>query len=184
MNPKAKSLIYSGPVILGFGLFATIYGLSSLPDTSGLFLVGIGVAGLVAFVFCELKVKSPILNIDLFRKNRVFAFSSMAALINFGATWPVALLLSLYLQYIKGFDPQIAGFVLITQPVIQVLCAPLAGRISDRIQPRIVASAAMALTTIGLIMFSFLDAGTSIVYLHQHSGAGRDRIRLFWRSEQ
>jgi MFS family permease len=86
-------------------------------------------------------------------------------LINFGATWPVALLLSLYLQYIKGFDPQTAGFVLVTQPVIQVLCSPIAGRISDKIEPRIVASIAMALTTMGLMMFAFLDNGTSLTYI-------------------
>jgi MFS family permease len=154
-----------GTTLLGFTLFSLVYGLSSLPDISGIVLIGIGIIALISFISYELKVESPILNMDLFRKNRVFAFSSLAVLINFGATWPVALLLSLYLQYIKGYDPQTAGFVLVTMPVIQVLCSPIAGRISDRIEPRIVASTAMAFTTTGLFMFSFLEKETSIAYL-------------------
>jgi EmrB/QacA subfamily drug resistance transporter len=165
IESKGEKLDIIGTAILGFTLFSIVYGLSSLPDTLGILLVGIGIVGLISFIFYELKVENPIMNMELFRKNRVFAFSSVAVLINFGATWPVALLLSLYLQYIKGFDPQTAGFVLVTQPVIQVLCSPIAGRISDKIEPRIVASIAMALTTIGLVMFAFLDNGTSLAYI-------------------
>ncbi|MCK7477971.1 MAG: hypothetical protein M0C28_11480 [Candidatus Moduliflexus flocculans] len=43
---------------------------------------------------------------------RVFAFSNLAALINYSATFAIGFLLSLYLQYIKGFTPRGAGLVL------------------------------------------------------------------------
>jgi EmrB/QacA subfamily drug resistance transporter len=165
VESKGEKFDSIGATILGFGLFALVYGLSSLPDTFGILLIGIGLVGLLAFILYELRATSPILNIDLFRKNRVFAFSSLALLLNFGAIWPITLLLSLYLQYIKGFNPQDAGLILITQPIMQVALSPFAGRLSDKVEPRIIASISMALTTIGLTMFAFLNNDSSLPYI-------------------
>jgi MFS family permease len=69
-------------------------------------------------------------------------------------------LLSLYLQYIKALNPQQAGLVLIAQPVVQATLSPLTGRMSDRIEPRVVASAGMAITAIGLSLLVFIGPGT------------------------
>jgi len=82
-----------------------------------------------------MKTRNPVLDIGLFSRNRVFAFSNLAALINYSATAAVGFLLSLYLQYIKGLTPQQAGFVLIAQPVMQALFSPLAGRLSTGSSP-------------------------------------------------
>jgi len=73
--------------------------------------------------------------------------------------------LSLYLQYIKGFDPQKAGLILVAQPLVQALFSPLAGGLSDRIEPRMVASLGMAVTSIGLAFFVLLTENTSIEYI-------------------
>ena len=97
----------------------------------------------------------PVLKVEFFRTNTVFAFSNLAALINYSATAAVGFLLSLYLQYINGFTPEHAGLILITQPVIMVICSPIAGNLSDRIEPRIVSSIGMAFTTAGLVMLTF-----------------------------
>jgi MFS family permease len=86
----------------------------------------------------------------------------MAAMINYGATFAVAVLLSLYLQYIKGFSAETAGFILIGQPVVQTIFSPVAGKLSDRIEPRIVATAGMAITTLGLSFFIFLTPLTPL----------------------
>ncbi len=95
-------------------------------------------------------------------KNRSFSLASFAALLNYGATWGMAFLLSLYLQYIKGFSPQDAGFLLVIEPIIQSIVSPMVGRLSDRVQPRLVASAGMIFTVLGLLFFTFLDKETSI----------------------
>ena len=102
------------------------------------------------------------LNTRLFAQNRTFALSNLAALINYSATSAVTFLLSLYLQYIKALTPQQAGLVLIAQPVIQATFSPLAGRLSDRIEPRIVASAGMMLTAIGLAVLILVGAATPL----------------------
>ena len=73
--------------------------------------------------------------------------------------------MSLYLQYIKDFDPQKAGLILVAQPVVQAFFSPLAGKISDRIEPRIVASLGMALTSTGLAFFIFLTNDTNIMFI-------------------
>ena len=97
--------------------------------------------------------------------NRAFTFSSLAALINYLATTAVTFLLSLYLQYVKALTPQQAGVVLIAQPIVMALFSPVAGRLSDRVEARIVASAGMALTALGLLMLVFLGQTTSYAYI-------------------
>ena len=162
---KGESFDYVGSIIYSLALVAVFYAFSVLPALWGIWLIIIGVIGLVAFVRWEMRQKHPVLNISFFRNNTVFAFSNLAALINYSATFAVAFLLSLYLQYVKGFSPEHAGLILIAQPVIMVICSPIAGSLSDRIEPRIVASIGMALTTAGLVMLTFLNNDTGLQFI-------------------
>ncbi len=114
------------------------------------------------FGWWELRQSSPVLNMRLFRGNRAFTLSNLAALVNYSATFGVGFLLSLYLQYIKVMTSQEAGLVLVAQPVMMALFSPLAGRLSDRVEPRIVASAGMGLTVIGLGTLTQLSEGTPV----------------------
>ncbi len=162
---KGEKFDFVGSVIYGLMLPAMMYGFSLLPAASGAWLILIGIVGLAAFVKWETRAKSPVFDIDLFRNNTVFAFSSLAALINYGATFAVGFLLSLYLQYTKGLDPQHAGVILVSQPAIMALFSPLAGRLSDRIEPRVVASIGMGFTMIALFMFTFLGQNTGVGFV-------------------
>ncbi len=162
---KGEKFDITGSVIYSLMLLATMYGFTLLPEMSGAWLILAGAVGVVAFVKWEMKVKSPVLNLGLFKNNPVFALSNLAALINYSATFAVGFLLSLYLQYIKGLSPQNAGLVLVAAPVVQAVFSPLAGRLSDRIEPRIVASTGMALVVIGLFLFTFLDQETSLGFI-------------------
>jgi EmrB/QacA subfamily drug resistance transporter len=147
---------FFGSIVFGFSMVALIGGLSSLPSLRGGILIFLGVIGMVLFFRQESKFENPVLDLALFRNNRVFIFSNLAALINYAATSAIGFLLSLYLQYIKSLPPQGAGLVLLSQPVMQAVFSPLAGRLSDRIEPRIVASAGMIINVIGLFVFIFL----------------------------
>ena len=159
---KGEKFDIAGSIIYGLMLIAIMYGLTILPQILGAGLIIAGILGIVAFVKWENRVKHPVLDISLFRNNTLFALSNLAALINYSATFAVAFLLSLYLQYIKGLTPQIACLVLVAAPLMQVIFSPFAGRLSDKIEPGLVASAGMALTVIGLILFAFLRAATSL----------------------
>ncbi len=154
-----------GSVFYGGMLLAVMYGFSHLPEPGGVAAIVTGVALSIVFYAWETRVESPVLNIPLLTSNRAFAFSNLAALINYGATFAVGFLLSLYLQVVRGLDPGTAGLVLITQPVIQALFATPAGRLSDRVEPRYVASAGMGLTAVGLALLTLLTATTPMTYI-------------------
>jgi EmrB/QacA subfamily drug resistance transporter len=162
---KGEKFDWIGSVIYGVTLLAIMYGFTLLPDLCGLGLVAVGVACLVAFILWENRVKSPVLHMDLFKKSTVFSMSNLAALINYSATFGISFLLSLYLQYIKGFSPEITGLILVMQPVMMAALSPIAGRLSDRIQPRLIATIGMALTTVGLVMLVFLDQNTNVGFV-------------------
>jgi MFS family permease len=134
-------------------------------DVSGRWLIILGLASIFAFIKWELRTPQPVFDVTLFRTNRVFAFSCVAALINYAATYALSFLLSLYLQDIKGLNSQAAGIVLVSQPLIMAAFSPLAGRLSDRIEPRIVATLGMIITTVGLFLLTFLEQGTSLGYI-------------------
>ncbi len=162
---KGEAFDLRGSLIYGIGLTSFICGVSLLPSQESLGLLILGAAALCAFVMRERRTKSPVFPVDLFTANRVFAFSSLAAFINYSATFAITFLLSLYLQHIKGLGPRDAGLILISQPVVMAACSPVAGWLSDKIEPRIVATAGMLLTTMGLVPFIFLDQGSSIPFL-------------------
>ncbi len=162
---KGEKFDVVGSIIYGIGLVALMYGLSELPGSVGVMLTGIGLLLTVGFVFWELRAVNPILDMRLIRRNTVFAFSNLAALINYSATFAVTFLLSLYLQYIKGLDPQPAGIILVAQPIMMAIFAPYAGKLSDRMESRIVASIGMGLAVVGLIMLIFLTDRTSTAYI-------------------
>ena len=152
-----------GTAMYAVMLLSLMYGLSLIPDIMGAVLIGFGVLVMILFFWFELRHKNPILKISVFRNNKVFMFSNLAALINYSATFAVALLLSYYLQDVKGFSPQTAGLILIAQPIVQAIFSPMTGKLSDKVEPRIVASAGMGLCVIGLVLFALMTPQTSLL---------------------
>ena len=157
-DARGESFDFIGSVIYSLMLLFIMLGFSE----SNLSFLFAGFSLLLLFIFWESRVDHPILEIELFRRNVTFTLSNLAALLNYSATFAVAYLLSLYLQYIKALTPQQAGFVLVSQPVMQALFSPFAGWLSDRVEPRVVASAGMAITAFGLLIFSTIDESTKL----------------------
>ena len=143
---RGEGFDWTGSALFGAGLVSLMYGFSRLPSRPGLVLTVAGLAALAAFARVETRARSPVFDLRLFGGNRIFLYSNLAALINYSSTWAVGFLLSLYLQYIKGLPPQQAGLVLMAQPVMMALSSPFAGRLSDRSEPRTIASLGMGLT--------------------------------------
>ena len=162
---RGERFDYAGALLYMSILAAIIYGFSLLPSPLGALSLIAALIGIALFVRLEKKTKSPVLNVRVFENNKTFLYSNLSALINYAATFAVGFLMSLYLQYIKALTPEQAGEILLAQPVIQALFSPAAGRLSDKIEPRLVASFGMVLCVIGLVMFSFLDAKTELNYI-------------------
>jgi MFS family permease len=162
---RGEKFDYVGSIIYCLTLVAVMCGLSILPRPVGAASILLGILGLVAFVRWELKQRHPVLSMELFKSNTVFAMSNLAALINYSATFASGFLLSLYLQYIKGLNPRDAGLILVAQPIMMALLSPFAGHFSDHIESRVVASLGMAVTVVGSVMLIFLGPGTSMGYI-------------------
>jgi len=156
---------FVGSTLFAAGLALLLLGVSGLPGPEGIAMALGGSAVLVAFWFFESRIKSPILPVSLFTKNQVFAFSNLAALISYSATFAVAFFLSLYLEVVRGLAPAEAGLLLIVQPVIQAAFSPLTGRLSDKVSPGLLASAGMGLTTLGLVGLALVDASTPLGWI-------------------
>ncbi len=160
VESKGGGFDWIGVLLYGTGLSALIYGFSNLPSTSGFLFIMFSLIALVLFVLYEKKQQFPVLNVRLFWENKVFGFASIAALINYSATFAISFLLSLYLQYLKGLSAQQAGLVLIAQPIAQTILSPLAGHWSDKTDARNLATLGMAIIVIGLLLMFFLTPAT------------------------
>lgn len=160
---KGEKFDFIGSLFCIGSLSAILYGFSEVSQNYwGKYMLGLGLCLLAGFIYYESKQKFPIFHVELFRDNKAFAFSNLAAMINYSATFAVAFVLSLYLQVVMEYDSQLAGLILLSQPLIMVLFSPLAGALSDRIEPAVVASWGMALSTLGLFFFSFISKDTSL----------------------
>lgn len=167
-----------GTIIYGLGLTMAMYGISSIFSVSSnglntnpeviyapIIILMFGTFMISGFVVLETKSPSPVLDIRLFKSNRVFSYTSFATLINYSANSATSLLLSLYLQLVKGLEPEMVGLTLLPQPAVQAILSPFAGWLSDRIQARLLATIGMGVTGIGLALFTFLESSTSITFI-------------------
>lgn len=153
---------WTGTFFFMFGLVALVYGSSVIPAILGWVLMLAGIVLLVCFWIIESRVPNPMLNTKLYTKNKLFAYSNLAALINYTATFAIVFFLSLYLQKIQGLSPQKAGSIIIAQPLMMALFSPFVGKLSDRIEPRYFATLGMTMCTIGLTALAFLTEQTPI----------------------
>jgi EmrB/QacA subfamily drug resistance transporter len=165
ITEKKTRFDYQGSLLYAATIFFVMLGFQELSEPQGLLLMLAGLFTGAFFFIWEKRTEHPVFNITLLTENRVFALSSLAAFINYSATFAIGFLLSIYLQMIKGFSPLNAGLILIAQPVMQVILSPSAGKLSDRIESRIPATAGMAMITAGLLLFSFLSEETPVIII-------------------
>jgi len=160
---KGEKYDYLGAILYGVSITLILLGMSNFASLKGKILLLLGTALFVLFIFNEKRISSPLINLNFVLSNKVFLFSNLAALANYSATFAVTFLLSIYLQYIKGFSPKLAGSVIVILPVIMALFSPFSGRLSDRLEPWILATSGMFLIGVSFIPLIFIDKTSSIL---------------------
>ena len=163
VDAKGEKYDTIGAIAYSLSLGVLMYGFSNVVSTIGKILIPLGVLSISGFIWLETRAKSPVLNINLFRRNPTFLFSNLGTMINYGSTGAISFFLSIYLQTIKGISPQIAGLILITQPVIMVITAFISSRFTGRFDPRRVAAIGMAFTCVGLALLALLNQASPII---------------------
>ncbi|MCL2786457.1 MAG: MFS transporter, partial [Methanomassiliicoccaceae archaeon] len=133
-----------GSLLYGIGIVALMYGVLTVPSMLSAAFIAAGVVILIIFFGFETKDEYPVLMVGLF-KGKIFRRSTLAAFLNYGSSYAVIYTMSLYLQNVGGMNAAAAGLAILMQPVVQAVVTPFAGRMSDKIDPRL-------LTTAGMIM--------------------------------
>ncbi len=163
---KKKDWNTAGNVLFICTLLALVYGLTDLMRNSfAPYIAGAGIILGIIFVICELKAKSPIIDVRIFKSNIAYTMSNMAALLGYGAVYAISYLLSIYLQSARGYNSQAAGLILIASPAVMAILSPITGRISDRVQPFILAVSGMTAVSLALLVFAFISEDTPLAVI-------------------
>ena len=157
-NDKIDSIGY---LIYGIGILLFIYGFTCLMNMTGQICAIIGFIMLIVFGYYETRVNTPAFNMNLF-KNMKFTSSNIAALCSYLAIAAITTILNYHFQYVRGWNAQMSGLILIITPIIMAVMAPNAGKLSDRIHPQKLAAIGMSIATVTLVILIFLDANTPI----------------------
>lgn len=94
----------------------------------------------VGFLAWEARLEHPILNLRLFRRPAFCAAGAVIFLTGaavYGSTW----LAPLFVQLVHRYSPAGAGEMLLPAGVVMAACFPLAGRLSDRFDARVLLTA-------------------------------------------
>ncbi|GLS25450.1 MFS transporter [Marinibactrum halimedae] len=156
-NPSQGRYDWKGTVLFGGWAFTFTVGLSGLPNMQYLIGMMLGLILLVWFIRHEADTENPLIRVGMFRESRVFSFSLIAAFLMYAAGYPVAFIVSLYLQYILAMSPIEAGQIMLLQAVAMMILAPFAGKLSDRWDSRWLATSGCAAATIGFFLLTLMN---------------------------
>jgi len=144
---------------------ALVYGLSMLPGLFGFALLLVSLFSLAGFIMHQSRDRQPLIRVQMFRESRVFSLSLSTSFLMYGSNFAIIFLLSLYLQYIKGFSPAYAGQILLMQALCMAIIAPIAGKLADRFQPRIIATLGCSIVAVGFLFLIQINPETTAFYI-------------------
>ena len=161
--PRSVRPDVAGTGLLGGTLVCLLVPLTFAPQwgwagTRSVALLVLAAAFLVAFGLVERRASDPLVDLGLLAHNRLFAAANTAALLNYMALYAISMLTAVFLQVVQGRSAALTGWLMLSQPLMQAALAPLAGRLSDRVGSRVLATAGMALTALGMVLLGALPA--------------------------
>ncbi len=168
-DPAATPLDPIGAALSTLGLAALTYALIEAPShgwTSGIIVGSFAAAVvlLVAFVFAELRLRHPMMDVRLF-ENRRFTAASISTALVFFALFGVLFFLTQYLQFVLGYGTLEVGVRLIPVAASLMIAAPLSARLAERLGTKAVVTAGLVLvsTGLGLLATASMTSGYGLV---------------------
>ena len=160
---------WAGSLIFAIWAILVLLGISAMPSWQGAFCLALSCGFAYWFFYNQSRATHPLVKVNALRANKVFSYSLISAFLLYSATFPITFLLSLYLQYIKGISPVFAGQFLIVQAVTMAILAPVAGRLSDRYEPRLLTTFGCLCVAVGfaLLLRIGFDTPNSYVVVSQ-----------------
>jgi len=165
IEASSKHFDKRGSLIYGLAVFCFIFGFSEFPNMFAFILVAVGTLLFIFFYNYEKGREEPVFHVRLFGGNKIFTLASLTTLFSYMASAASYFMLSLYLQFVRGFDARDAGLVLVSSAVVQSIAALFAGRLADKFEPSKIAMLGMALSAIGLLGLVFAGTQSSMVVI-------------------
>ncbi|MDP2712349.1 MAG: MFS transporter [Solirubrobacteraceae bacterium] len=132
------------------------------PQILALFALAAG--GVAAFALIERRVAVPMVDFAFFGSRTFLGANIVAFIISF-AMLGMFFFLTLYMQNVLDYSPLETGVRFLPTTLMVIVVAPIAGRQTDRIGPRPLITAGLALVAGALLWQSFLQADTSFAFL-------------------
>jgi DHA2 family multidrug resistance protein-like MFS transporter len=155
----------AGAIFAGSAMGAFVVGMDGLakhaaPTVIGL-LLATSVAAGAAFVVRQRVVSYPLLPLGLFSSPR-FSLAAVASLCSFVSQGLVFVTVPFLFQDIYGYTPLMSGLLFMPWPMTIIVAAPVAGRLADRISPRILSTAGLIVLAGGLVTLATLGSAPGI----------------------
>jgi EmrB/QacA subfamily drug resistance transporter len=159
---KRPDFIGAGTATVGLGglVYALIQGPSHGWSPFVVALGVIGAAALVAFPFVEMRVRSPLVPLEIF-KSRQFSGANGTTFVVYAALGVALFLVVVELQTVLGYSALEAGTATLPITVLMLFLSPRAGRLSQRIGPRIPMTVGPLIVAVGLVLLAGIGPGTN-----------------------
>ena len=144
-------------------------------------LLGLAALALVGFQARERRAAEPLVDLNLLRRNRLFAMANLAALLNYMALYAIAILTAVQLQLVQGRSAKVTGWIMLGQPLMQACLSPLSGRLSDRVGSRLLSTTGMGLVALGMALLATLGRSVSmlpVVAAERERGTALPQVHL------
>ncbi len=164
-NREMEPIDWLGSGLLVGGLTPLLLGVTKGPEwgwsTTSIVLIVVGLIGMTLFIFQEVRSRYPLVDLTLF-KIKEFAAGQAAGTFATIALSAMTLLFPFYWQVLRGYSAETTGIYMLPMPLTLMVAAPLAGRFSDKLGARGIASAGLVLIMIGLFLISQITATMAV----------------------
>lgn len=164
-SAQADRLDFIGTGYMAIGMIGIFVGISLIPDWRALVWLGFGLVFTAIFIRHCYTAPSPLVRLNLVLGNKPFSRALAASIMVYASNYGLVFLLSLYLQYNRGMTPTQAGQILMVQAIVMTLLAPLAGRLSDRYRPRMLATLGCLSMVLGLALLVMTIGPTTSIWI-------------------
>lgn len=164
-QPSKGKFDWLGATIFALWSVCLVVGLSGLPRPEYALILLLGVACLIAFIKHQKRIPNPLVRISLFSEHKGFSLSLISTICMYAASYPIALIASMYLQYIQGMSPSQAGHIMLLQAVAMAPLAPIAGKLSDHFNARTIAAIGCVFALVSFIAFSQVHANSPVIMI-------------------
>jgi EmrB/QacA subfamily drug resistance transporter len=155
-DPTGRKIDWTGVAFFSISLFTLVLGLIRGNDdgwtsTKILVLFAVSAVAMALFILTELRVRQPMLDLALFRRLAMTGVS-VAAFTLAASIFALFLYITFYIQDGLGYGPFAAGLRFLPVTVLAFFVAPIAGKLTVKVQSRFPLSIGLALCAGGMLL--------------------------------